>query len=400
MFRKFLTLLSISGLFLSLFAFKSLADSASTAPGLLVSSQYRPVCTVGDPTSPRCHALVKTDKSGGPSTSTLPSGYGPAQFRGAYNLTGVTQTTRTIAVVDAYDVPSALTDLNFYSKTFGIPTMSSCPVSTGTASSPCFQKVDQNGGTRYPGVSSGWALETSLDVQTAHAICQNCNILLVEANSSTYDDLMIAVDRANIMGADVISNSYGSSEFSSETSLDSHFMNSHAVITFSSGDSGYGPTFPAASRYVTSVGGTTLTMSGNTYVGETVWNGSGSGCSAYESKPSWQTDTACTNRTIADISADADPNTGAAVYDSVRYQGRKGWFQVGGTSLSSPIVAGVYALSGNFSLGTMYNAVLSSNLRDITVGSNGSCSGSYLCTAVTGYDGPTGMGTPKGTNAF
>lgn len=385
--------------FLGLVAFKTSAAPVDVPPGLITSALYRPVCTVGNQTLPRCHALVKTDKGGGPVASALPSGYGPAQFRGAYNLTGITQTKRTIAIIDAFDVPSALTDLNFYSKTFGIPTMNSCPVSAGTASSPCFQKVDQNGGTKYPTVNAGWALETSLDVQTAHAICQNCNILLVEANGSTYADLMTALDTAKLMGADVISNSYGSNEFSGETGLDSHFLGS-AIITFSSGDAGYGPTYPAASQYVVAVGGTTLTMSGNNYVSETVWNGAGSGCSAYEPKPSWQGDTGCTSRTIADISADADPNTGAAVYDSVRYQGRKGWFQVGGTSLASPIIAGVYALSGNLSLGTMYNAALSSNLRDITVGSNGSCSGSYLCTAVTGYDGPTGMGTPKGTGAF
>lgn len=349
-----------------------------------------------------CHAHVITDEKGKPDVTFSPYGLGPAQLRGAYNLSGTTNTNQTIAVVDAYDHPNIFSDLNTYSAYFGIPQMNSCPVSQGTTSHPCFQKVNQNGGSFYPQKNSSWAVEIALDVETVHALCQNCNILLVEASSATYSNLMTAVDRAVTMGAKVVSNSYGSSEFSSETQFDSHFNKPGVAFTFSSGDSGYGTSYPAASRYVTAVGGTTLSMNGNTYVNESVWNGSGSGCSLYESKPSWQTDTGCAKRTIADVSADADPNTGAAVYDSVPYFGYKGWYTVGGTSLASPIVASAYALGG-IPGGVVANQLPynnASSLHDVTSGSNGSCIVPYLCTGVAGYDGPTGLGSPNGTLAF
>jgi subtilase family serine protease len=161
--------------------------------------------------------------------------------------------------------------------------------------------------------------------------------------------------------------------------------------------------YPASSQYVTAVGGTTLNLnSNNTYKMETVWNGTGSGCSAYEPKPTWQKDAGCPRRTVADVAADADPSTGAAVYESFGYNGRSGWFQVGGTSLSSPIIAAVYALAGNAAstVDGSYSYRHTSSLHDVTSGSNGSCGGSYLCDAKAGYDGPTGNGTPKGTGAF
>lgn len=367
-----------------------------------------PVCPPGPKAEAvRCHARVVADNQGKPQTNVTPFGYGPAQFRGAYLLTGTTASTQTIAIVDAYDHPNILSDLNTYSTQFGIPTMTNCPVSTGTAASPCFQKVDQSGGTSYPTANSGWALEIALDVETAHAICQNCNILLVEANSSNYSDLLSAVDQARLMGAKIISNSYGSGEFSSETLFDSHFNWPGVTFTFSAGDSGYGTGYPAASPYVVSVGGTTLNLgAGNTYGSESVWNGTGSGCSKYETKPSWQHDSGCSRRTMNDVSADADPNTGAAVYDSVPYGGTSGWFQVGGTSLSSPLIAGVYALAGGVSGSTIGAAtpyaqfVYGTNIHDVTTGRNGRCRPSYFCTAVPGYDGPTGLGTPNGTGAF
>jgi subtilase family serine protease len=204
------------------------------------------------------------------------------------------------------------------------------------------------------------------------------------------------------MGAKVVSNSYGSSEFSSETQFDSHFNKNGIAFTFSSGDSGYGTSYPAASQYVTAVGGTTLNMIGNSYISETVWSGSGSGCSLYEPKPIWQTDTGCTKRTIADVSAVADPSTGAAIYSSVSYLGNRGWFQVGGTSLSAPIIAGIYALGG-VPAGSKANSLPYAQvnlLRDITSGNNGNCNSSYLCTGVVGYDGPTGLGSPNGASAF
>ncbi len=210
------------------------------------------------------------------------------------------------------------------------------------------------------------------------------------------------------MGATEISNSYGASEFSTETTFDSAYNHPGVAVTVSSGDSGYGSSYPAASPYVTAVGGTTLNLSGTTWSSETTWNGSGSGCSLYESRPAFQSalPSNCAKRMIADVSAVANPSTGVAVYDSVRYSGQSGWFKVGGTSLSSPLIAGVYALAGGLSTGAQGNAlvyvnkILGTNLHDITVGNNGTCSTAYFCTAGSGYDGPTGLGAPIGTGAF
>lgn len=352
-----------------------------------------------------CHARVIVDEKGTPKASSLPSGLGPIELHSAYTSQKMVSGQMIIAIVDAYDHPYILNDLNTYSDTFGIPRLPACVGPIASSATPCFEKINQNGGHTYPGVNAGWALEIALDVETAHAMCQNCSILLVEASSNSYANLMTAVDRAILSGADVVSNSYGSGEFSGETFYDSHFNKPGVAITFSSGDSGYGAGYPAASQYVTAVGGTTLFLNPDkTYAGETAWSGSGSGCSAYESKPTWQTDTGCAKRTIADVSAVADPNTGAAVYDSVRYYGRRGWFKVGGTSLSAPVVAGTYALAGAVPSGVMGNSLpyasASGTLHDVISGSNGSCGGSYLCVAVSGYDGPTGLGTPSGTGAF
>ena len=170
----------------------------------------------------------------------------------------------------------------------------------------------------------------------------------------------------------------------------------------SSGDNGYGVEFPAASRYVTAVGGTSLKRASNARgFTETVWSGAGSGCSAYIPKPSWQTDAGCGNRTVSDVSAVADPNTGVAVYDTYRLH-PGGWLVFGGTSVSAPIIASVYALAGNansVNYGS-FSYSHTSSLFDVLSGSNGSCGGSYLCTGLSGFDGPTGNGTPNGTTAF
>ncbi len=263
--------------------------------------------------------------------------------------------------------------------------------------------MNQSGGTSYPRANSGWALEIALDVETAHGICPACKILLVEASSASMSNLGAAENEAIALGATVVSNSWGGGEYSSETTDDSRYFNHPGVaITVSSGDGGYGVEYPAASRYVTAVGGTTLNLNGTSWASETTWSGAGSGCSSYEPKPAWQTDTGCSRRTVADVSADADPNTGAAVYDGTAYSGQSGWFQVGGTSLAAPLVAAVYALTGTASSvnagSTPY--AHAGSLHDVTSGSNGSCGGSYLCTAKPGYDGPTGLGTPNGLTAF
>ncbi len=278
-----------------------------------------------------------------------------------------------MAVVDAYDQPNAESDLAAYRSQFGLP---ACTTANG-----CFRKVNQSGGTSYPPANSGWGLEIALDLEMVSAICPNCHILLVEASSASFADLGTAVNRAVTLGAVAVSNSYGGGDSSSDSTLDAAYYNHPGVaITASSGDSGYGVEYPAASPYVVAVGGTTLTQGGGARGWtESAWSGAGSGCSAYESKPAWQTDSGCAaGRTVADVSAVADPNTGVAVYDTYGYGG---WLVVGGTSASSPIIASTYALAGTpASPAPIRRATCTpparAHLYDVTSGSNGSCGGS------------------------
>jgi subtilase family serine protease len=384
-----------------------IALGASPAAGAPAQQPQRPVCPgPAGPANALCAAHVVTDAKGNPQATLAPKGYGPAQFRGAYGLPSAASSAQTIAIVDAYDDPKIASDLNAYSKQFGLPLCNS--------SNPCFEKVNQSGSAAgpFPQTSAGWSLEIALDVEVAHAICPNCKILLVEASSNSLANLAASVNTAAKLGADEISNSYGTgSEFSLETSeaYAAPYRHPGVAVTVSSGDNGYGSFgFPAASADVITVGGTTLTLGAeNTYGSESVWSGAGSGCSLYFGAAEWQSFlSACAGkRGTADVAADANPNTGAAVYDTVRYQGRSGWFQVGGTSLSSPLVAGVYALAGGLPEGTTAASGLYTHLgdagvlHDVTSGSNGSCS-TIICKGAAGYDGPTGVGTPNGIGAF
>ncbi len=325
-----------------------------------------------------------------------PSGYGPADLQAAYGLPSNGGAGATVAIVDANDDPNAAADLNTYRSTMGLP---ACTVSSG-----CFKKVSQTGSTTaLPAADAGWAEEESLDVDMVSAIAPNAHIILVEANSATMQNLGASVNEAVALGAKYVSNSYGGGESSSDTSFDTSYFNHPGVaITVSSGDSGYGVEYPAASRFVTAVGGTSLVRNSSARGwGETVWNGAGSGCSSFDAKPSWQTDTGCARRTVADVSAVADPATGVAVYDT--YGGDPGWEVFGGTSVASPIIASVYADAGTPSAGSTpatFPYAHTGSLNDVTSGSNGSCSGSYLCTGKAGFDGPTGLGTPNGLTAF
>jgi subtilase family serine protease len=242
------------------------------------------------------------------------------------------------------------------------------------------------------------------------AICPNCHILLVEASSNSLANLGAAVNEAGTLGATEISNSYGGNESSSDTSPNgydaSFFHHPGIAITASSGDNGYGVEYPAASQYVTAVGGTSLTPASNARGWlETAWSGAGSGCSAFDPRPSWQPTFGCGNRIVADVSAVADPSTGVTVYDSYSSLGRSGWMVFGGTSVASPIIASVYALAGNAASvdygSNPYSYAHTTSLNDVTSGSNGTCGiSTYLCIAGPGYDGPTGLGTPNGTRAF
>jgi hypothetical protein len=344
-----------------------------------------------------------------PMTTTAPSGYGPADIQSAYNLAGTSAGGKTVAIVDAYNDPNAEKDLGVYRSHYGLP---AC-----TSANGCFKQVNQNGATSpLPSTDYGWGLEISLDLDMVSAACPSCHILLVEASSATDADLYTAVDTAaTTSGVVAVSNSYGGAETSTQTADDAHFNHPGVAITASSGDDGYGVSYPAASQYVTAVGGTSLTKASNARGWtETAWSGAGSGCSSYDPKPSWQSDGGCGKRTVADVSAVADPNTGVAVYDTANscgtssfcdylislgaVQGADGYVQVGGTSASSPIIASLYALGGHSSASWTY--AHTGSLNDVTSGSNGSCGGTYLCTAGAGYDGPTGLGTPNGTGAF
>ena len=341
-----------------------------------------------------CFALRRTDVASplviGPNAT--PSGLGPANLISAYKLPA-SSTTTTVAIVDAQDDPNAESDLGQYRTQFGLP---ACTTANG-----CFRKVNQNGAASpLPTPDTGWAGEISLDVDMVSAICPTCHILLVEANSASDADLYTAEDYA-AAHANYVSNSWGGGEYSGQTTDDSHFNHPGVAITVSSGDSGNGAEYPATSRYVTAVGGTSLrTASNSRGWTETAWSGAGSGCSSFDAKATWQNVTTnCTRRAEADVSAVADPNTGVAVYQTY---GGTGWAVYGGTSASAPIIASVYALAGTPGASdypASYPYAHPGNLFDVTSGSNGSC-GSPQCTAGVGWDGPTGLGTPNGTAAF
>jgi subtilase family serine protease len=372
-----------------------------TAANLAFSHTCRAVIVVGKQS---CFALkrdgVRPMKAKS-SPDAIPSGYGygPSQLQSAYNLTSASASDgsgRTVAIVDAYDDPTAASDLAAYRSAAGLPAV------------PSFKKVNQNGATSpLPSeapASDDWTFEESLDLDMVSAICPECNIVLVEADNDSGDGLYVAENTAASL-AGYISNSWGGSESSSDTSLDSEYFDHPGdVITASAGDSDYGVIYPATSPNVVSVGGTSLSTSSNSRGWtESVWNdgggeGTGSGCSAYEPEPSWQTAlglSGCSKRIDNDVAADADPNTGVAVYDTSN--GNGGWNEVGGTSASSPMIAAMYALAGNAG-NTPADDIYThtSDFYDVTSGSDGSCSPAYLCHAETGYDGPTGIGTPDG----
>jgi subtilase family serine protease len=353
-----------------------------------------------------CHAHIVTDASGAHlvnrfgyaraqgalTPKMLPQGYGPSDLRAAYNVTATGSASTIIAIVDAYGYDNAEADLAVYRSTFGL---AACASKTG-----CFTKYNEYGQTtNLPKQNTGWAEETALDLDMASAMCPNCKIILVEANSASYADLATAENMAARLGAHVISNSYGGGEYASQY-YETAYNHPGVAITASTGDAGYGVEFPASSPHVIAVGGTSLyrTSSARGWT-ETAWAGAGSGCSTVYRKPSWQTDPLCTMRMEADVSAIADPNTGVAVYGPV-YGTYSAWQVYGGTSVGAPLIGGLYAANGG---AVNYGANPYANLSwlyDVVSGSNGSCGGTYFCTAGQHYDGPTGLGTPNGVKAF
>lgn len=434
---------------------------ARARPGALQApaSEATPTQAGGPDTSTAGEPLSGESQSAPATEVTKPNkkALAPANLLTAYSLSGVTpSSTQTIAIVDAYDDATVAGDLQVFSAQFGLP---ACTEATG-----CFRKVNQTGTASPLPASSealerGWAQEIATDVEVAHGICPSCHILLVEAESNANANLYAAEQTAASLGATEISNSWGGGEPSSDSPA---FNHPGIVITASSGDYGYrnwfsqtaskSADYPASSPHVVAVGGTRLNLNATTkaWESETVWNdggfsggtfkgagAGGGGCSVPFSAAPWQQSLAnwasvgCgSSRAVADVSADADPYTGVAVYDSTETEGSRGWATIGGTSVAAPIVASVFALAGgahgvSYPARTLYENELQSPgwLHDVTVGSNGeclkpfdkkepgtsgcttaeeaqTCSAHAICLAGSGYDGPTGVGTPHGVLAF
>lgn len=336
----------------------------------------------------------------------------PRMLHAAYDLPVVAPTPQVVALVEAYDSPTVVRDLATFGRAFALPT---CGTPRG-----CFRKVNQRGRSAPlpPRDLTGghWITEAALGSQTVHAICQNCRLLLVEADSEDKGDLAAAVDTAVRLGASEVVTSYAFGESAVDLSLANHYDHPGVAITAATGDLGFsfGTNFPASYPGVVAVGGTLLSTSRGLRTGESVWKdargATASGCSTVVAAPGWQADAqrrvGCDGRrSVADVAAVAAP--GVPLYSSTAISpaGERGWFTVGGTSLSSPVIAATFALAGGVPHGVrapeqLYAARAQAGLRDIVRGANGSCSGGPICTARAGYDGPTGLGTPRGLSAF
>jgi subtilase family serine protease len=356
------------------------------AHGANIHANARAVCPGPAADTARCHAQVSTDSRGNPLASTSPIGLSPQTIKNVYSFptSPTAGAGKTIAIVDAFDDPTAESDLAVFSSQYGLP---ACTTANG-----CFTKVDQNGGARYPRKDAGWALEISLDVQWAHAIAPGAKILLVEAKTNSFTNLLAAEDYAKTH-AQYVSNSWGGSEFSGETSYDSHFSQAGVSFFVSAGDAGLPAEYPSSSRNVISVGGTTLNLDGSgNLISETGWSSGGGGCSVYETANAAQAafsgygQAGCAGRRATpDVSLDADPASGVSVYDSTPYQGQTGWFRVGGTSASSPMWAGRAAVAGA-TVDAAYVYGSSISYRDIVSGNNGA-------PCLTGFDLCSGRGS-------
>ncbi len=381
------------------------AVTTAAVPGAVPEVDYAYQCPPRPaPGHYTCYGLRRTDLGRRPA-SPVPTGFGPAELRSAYRTPSSTAGAgQTVFVIDAYGYPNAESDLAVYRSHYGMP---ACTTANG-----CFKKLNQDGHTApLPAYDDGWAAESAIDLDMVSAICPLCKITLIEG-SDNGDNLFKAVGRANILGAKYVSMSWGGPEDGTEPHYDAaYFGRSGVVYAASAGDGSYqaGVSYPSTSGNVVAVGGTSLVKNSSARGwAETAWGnanvGTGSGCSGDEAKPSWQrfiAPSVCPRRAANDVAAVGDPDTGVAVYQRGSPWGD--WSVAGGTSVGAPIIAAVYALAGvpgNADHPASYPYSTTGALNDITRGNNGSCVPALLCTAAVGWDGPTGLGTPRGVAAF
>lgn len=411
------------------------SPSSSGADGTDTATAPVAVCSTPPPGQLACQAEVMPDGWAGArsfsakNSAALPSGYGPADIQSAYDLGAAVEAhagrNHVVGIVDAYDAPTVEADLALYRSTYGLP---ACTTTNG-----CFRKVNQNGDAApLPAANVSWAVEISLDVEAVSAACPDCGILLVEGDGASDYSLAAGVDTAVRLGADVVSNSYSAAEsYMTDNDVQAEgglpplrasYAHPGVPILAATGDYGFqlDAPYPADLTSVIAVGGTSLTRS-DTARGwtETAWgptqrpSGAGASCSAHIDKPTWQHDAACPGRTVADVSAVADPYTGLAVYDSTPDPADGlpgGWLHAGGTSASTPLVAAMYVMAGP-AAGIKDASGLyahSSDLNDVVGGPSVSIPGSgqecppttSMCAALKGYDAPTGLGSPDGLAAL
>jgi subtilase family serine protease len=369
---------------------QSLTSGTSDRPW---GANVRPACPAPKrPGEMRCFALVNT---GVQANEIGPAGYAPSDFQSAYHLPSSTKGKgQTVAIVDAFDNPNVASDLNTYRSRFGLPKVN-------------FKKYNQVGKTKnYPTENAGWGVEEDLDVDMVSASCPNCTIWLIEATSNSSTNLDAAEREAVKLGATIVTNSWGGGCVGS--CYGTYFDTPGVTYLASAGDGGYGDVYPMELATVVAVGGTSLYESGGTrHWTEVAWEYTGGGCATAITKPSWQHDPDCTGNMRNDVAADADPATGAAEYDTFE---EGGWIQVGGTSLSSPLTAGIFALAGNSTTqngGEAFWKAKGKHLFPVTSGIDfcpPSATAPYFCTMGTGeyltYGGPDGWGTPDGIAAY
>jgi len=424
------TLASIAGTVLSLVLFANVAPTSVASPAGAFARAYRNVAACAKPHQAgiaSCFALRRQTlmsgravgfglKSRGDSAQVNgDAGFGATALRKAYGIRALGARTNVIAIVDATHSGTAFDDVSEYRKTFGLPALTDCTVrgaakgGVPSGTKPCFIQIDQNGVPSQNAATqdTGWAQEIALDLEMASAACPKCSLLLVEGATASFEDLAAAVGTAATFGGvRSISNSYGGSDASADRFGQYAAAAAAGIaVTASSGDFGFGVESPASFDGVISVGGTSLAVDANgSWLGESAWSGSGSGCSDLNPQPSWQaaSGTRCLGKVTADVAAVADPATGVSVFFS------GGWYVFGGTSASSPLIAGLYALKNDFGgRAGEFTALNADKLHDITSGTNATsaatkraCKVALWCNAGLGFDGPTGLGSPFGTAAF